>query len=320
MKMSYWKVFLKLMSRHWKSHLGFPLIVGVVVEPMIGFLFLKDRTLGDYIVSREGFISHISIIGIIITYLCVAVWYIHKDAKTPWTNKSGEQLNEVLTGATSFFATCTIPLEQWFHPDTQKYFSDLVKRKLPDNKLPQHRVLLFKETADLSAAQEQYLDAFYSKTLVSIHQNYEIPLGYLEPDEIGIILKKFTLKGQAALWENLKVRAQIDLSKESRDPTCDKLQDEKDTSKRKESDWTISTLDFAVVGNGKDQYKVYTFDKSGDYIKLEVLKDPNPYVNLRNEIRTEVFNNRGLSNAAHSFAVHCAMEPLKIDQGCPFVD
>jgi hypothetical protein len=52
------------------------------------------------------------------------------------------------TGVVDFFATCTIPLEQWFDPDTQKYLSDLVKHKY-ENNLRQNRVLMFKREIDL---------------------------------------------------------------------------------------------------------------------------------------------------------------------------
>lgn len=296
--MDYWRIFVRLMSQDWKSHLVFPFLVAIIVEPALGFILLKDGTsVGQYIISREGLISHGSIAGIIITYLCVAVWSIHKNAKAGWTNKSGAQLNEILSGAKSFFATCTIPLQDWFHSDTQKYFSHLVKHKMSAEKLPQHRVLLFKKGSDVVAANEQYLDAYYAKTLVNIHQNYEIPLGYLEPHEIGEILGNFDLEHRAADWDHLK-----------QNPTKRVFQGK------------ISTLDFAVIGCGEGKYRAYTFDKSGDYIKVDEIEDPQPYVNLRNAIRAKAFNVHGLPNAAHDFAVHCGMSPNRIDQGNSFID
>src|SRR5206468_8974160 len=106
---------------------------------------------------------------------------------------SGEQLKVVLRDAVSFFATCTIPLERWFDPDTQKYMSDLVRQKYEIN-LPQNRVLLFKRGEDLLAVNQQHLDQYHARTLVSIHHNYKIPLGFLAPEEIGEILNAYTLE------------------------------------------------------------------------------------------------------------------------------
>jgi hypothetical protein len=323
MKMGYWKVFIKLMSKHWFSHLGVPLMVGIIVEISNGWAALRGRPIsevGAHLVSRQGVISHIGIGSLIITFLFVAVWRVHKDTKSGWTNESGEQLNEVLKGVTSFFATCTIPLEQWFHADTQKYFSDLIKHNLRGDKFPQHRVLLFRNDGDLEDAKQEFLDLFYSKNLVAIHKNYEIPLGYLRPREIGNILNDFKLEGVAASWEKLKAQYQREAPKEeSKGPilTTNESRDAPDASK-KESERTISTLDFAVIGFGKDQHKVYAFDKTGDYIKLDVIETTEgvrPYLNLRKEIWARVFDGRVLPDAHHDFAVHCGMDPLKIDEG-----
>lgn len=301
--MSYWKVFIKLMSKHWRSHLAMPLIVGIVVETSIGWMSLKDRSLyglGQYLESWEGLGSHLGILSIVVTYLCVAVWVVDKDAKSPLDNDLGNHLNDLFNGATGFFATCTIPLKDWFHPTTQQYFSFLVKHKLSGRTFTQHRVLLFQEERALKAAKEQYLDAQYAKSLADIHHNYIVPLGYLRPREISEILKDFELTGLAAASKNRKVERHTHVSAEK-------------------SKGIISTLDFGVVGYPeKNKYRVFTFDKRGDSITLEEIPDPTPYVNLRNEIRKKVFNKKGLPGLHHDFASHCGLKSLEIEQ--PFVD
>jgi hypothetical protein len=287
-KMSFGKVVAKLVTKHWKSHLAIPFLVALLVEPAWGSLFLKDQSLEQFIFSREGIISHVSIVSIVLTYLVAALWYLQTGTKASWTDVSGEKLRDTLRDAVEFSATCTIPLEQWFDPDTQKYMSDLVKEK-HEAGLAQHRVLLFKSEEDLLAVNQQHLSQYHAKILVSIHHNFEIPLGYLSPDEIGDILNNFNLKDKASEWEKLK------------------------TMTGPGQRGTISTLDYGLVRNNRGTYKLYTFDKTGDFINLVVVNDPKeiqPYVNLRDDIWRRVFEGTKLPNVDHDFAVHCGMPRL----------
>ncbi|HLN98924.1 MAG TPA: hypothetical protein VK208_10720 [Pyrinomonadaceae bacterium] len=289
-KIGFWKVVAKLVTRHWKSHLAFPFIVALVVEPLYGSFALKDQSIGQFMFSREGFISHASILSIIVTYLVAAFWYVHTETKASWTDISGEQLKVTLRDSVSFFATCTIPLENWFDPDIQKYFSDLVKQKY-ENSLPQNRVLLFKREEDLLGVNQQNLSQYHAKTLVSIHHNYKIPLGYLRPDEIGRILNNFTLTGKAAEWEKLKTMTGRGLR------------------------GTLSSLDFGLVKDKRGRHRVYTFDKTGDYIDLDVIDDAKqvqPYLNLRDDIWQQVFDQTNLPNINHDFAAYCGMPRLTV--------
>jgi len=291
-KIGFWKVFGKLISTHWRSHLLFPFIVALLVEPGWGWASLKYQSVGAFIFSREGLVSHLSIASIIVTYIGVALWDIHKHTKASWTNVSGEQLKVALEDVVDFFATCTIPLEQWFEPDTQKYLSDLVKHKY-ENNLRQNRVLMFKREIDLLAVSQQHLSEYHARTLVSIHENYSIPLGFLRPDEIGSILNNFDLKGKALEWEKLK------------------------TMTGPGGRGTISTLDFALLTDAQGNHKVYTFDKTGDYIELVVIKDKRevqPYMRLRDDIWQVVFDERNLPNVEHDFAVYCGMSRLTLPQ------
>ena len=287
-KIGFWRVFAKLVTTHWKSHLATPFIIALLVEPVWGGVSLKDQSLPQFIFSREGLVSHLSILTIIVTYLVITVLSVQKETKASWTDVSGEQLREALRNAVSFFATCTIPLEQWYEPDTQTYLSDLVKEKY-ENRLPQNRVLLFKREEDLLAVNQQHLDQYYAKPLVRIHHNYKIPLAYLKPDELGGILNDFTLENKAARWEKLKTMS--------------------GPGRR----GTISTLDFALVKDSQGRHSIYTFDKTGDYIELIVIKDSKtiqPYINLRNDIWQLVFDETNLPNVDHDFAVYCGMPRL----------
>jgi hypothetical protein len=132
-----------------------------------------------------------------------------------------------------------------------------------------------------------------------MHENYMIPLGYLGPAEIGAILQNFNLTGKAAVWKSSKFQNETDRSND-------------------ESKGSISTLDFGLIGYGNNQYQVYTFAKTGDFIRLKKVKNPTPYLHLRDEIRKCVFPDKGLPDADHDFAAHVGLPSLEIEQ--PFVD
>ena len=96
-------------------------------------------------------------------------------------------------------------------------------------------------------------------------------MGYLESKAILEIVKNFELIDRAQVW---------------RDP------DQYDTNVTGLQKETISTLDFGVIGYGNNQFNVYTFDKTGDAIRLEVIEDIAPYLTLTDRIRERVFNDR----------------------------
>ena len=109
--MRIYKIFMKLMSKHLVFHLLIPLGLGVAVETSIAWREAPDANplinLGDF--AHGG-----PYIAILVTFLFSAGWLIQKEARPPWDNILTETLDEVLSDATDIFATCTIPLEDWF--------------------------------------------------------------------------------------------------------------------------------------------------------------------------------------------------------------
>jgi hypothetical protein len=183
--MSIIRIIWKLMSRHLLPHLVIPLMVGIAVEMGIAYYRTPDHfEFRDYLFSGErvGFY-----LGIFVTYLVIAVPLLHKEAKPPWDNTLTEQLDHVLKDATGVFATCTIPMKQWFDPYIQQYFSHIMKHRLGAETFPQERVLLFTRRGELAKAKEQYLDGLYARPLKAIHDNYGIKLGFLDRNEINEI-------------------------------------------------------------------------------------------------------------------------------------
>ena len=176
------RVLWKLMSRHLLYHLVLPLIFGVFFEILISWC--RDPAhfeLREYLASGErlGLYG-----GVLFAYLGIALWLVRKETKPPWDYTLTDELGRTLKGATSFFATCTIPLKGWFDPYTQQYFSELVKHQLGTGGFPQERVLLFTRRGELTNAREQYLDRHYARPLAEIHKNLGIKLGFLDRAKI----------------------------------------------------------------------------------------------------------------------------------------
>lgn len=176
------------MSRHLFYHLVVPLIVGLSVETLIAWAPWHEHSSFSFLKywgtwERGGFY-----ISLLLTYLCIAGWLVNQEAKPPWRRVFPRMLDDALEDATSFIATCTIPLKGWFDPYTQLYFSHIVKHQLRGGTLRHERVLLFFRDSDLKHAKTQYLDGLYAQPLAMIHENYGIRLGYLEPADIKAIL------------------------------------------------------------------------------------------------------------------------------------
>lgn len=190
--MSIYQIFMKLMSRHLLSHLIAPLILGVVMETGIawGRAWYHGAPISilDYLISWERLGLYA---GVFASYLGIAAYFVNKEAVDPWQKTETLKLDRTLQDATNFFATCTIPLKDWFEPYTQQYFSHLVKGQLTGAKFNQERVLLFFKDSALSNAKTQYLDGLYAKPLAEIHRNYGITLGFLTQLEIEEILSHY---------------------------------------------------------------------------------------------------------------------------------
>jgi hypothetical protein len=293
--MDIYKIFLKLMSRHLWFHLLVPLIVGIGVEILIASAPWHQPpstvSIREYLIAPERIGLYA---GIFITYLLIAGWFAKKEAKPRMTPATLKTLDDTLGKATTFFATCTIPLKGWFEPYTQQYFSHIVKRRLSEPEFLQERVLLFFREGDLEKAKEQYLDRLYASPLAEIHSNYEIKLGFLRRAEINEILAndeidKTTLGcyprwigwwPKAAQWCLLRKRR-------------------------------IRGLDFALITHEdlithEEMITVYLFSKKHEIIILDKVQGPEkvkPYEALIKAIKAKVFEGRNLARD-HDFRLH----------------
>lgn len=293
--MDIYKIFLKLMSRHLWFHLLVPLIVGIGVEILIAWR--HDTNLAQPFSFREYLIAPERVglyAGIVITYLLIAGWFVKKEAKPRMTLATLTTLDDTLSKATTFFATCTIPLKGWFEPYTQQYFSHIVKRRLSEPLFLQERVLLFFSEGDLEKAKEQYLDRPYASPLAEIHSNYEINLGFLRRAEINEIL----------------AMKEIDKTKLGCNPRWigwwPKVAEWHLRRKRR-----IRGLDFALITHEdpishEPIITVYLFSKKHEIIVLDKVQAPEsvkPYEELIKAIKGRVFEGSKLARG-HDFRLH----------------
>jgi hypothetical protein len=115
-------------------------------------------------------------------------------------------LQDTLPNATRYFAIGTIPLREWFEPNSLVYLATILQQQFErprvNSSAPQfshERVLLFYSQADLLALQASFLDEHYAKSFAAIHQRFNIPLAYLGPDRIREIINSLSEGHRVAL-------------------------------------------------------------------------------------------------------------------------
>lgn len=275
--MSIYRIILKLFGRHLVYHLLIPLIAGLSVELLI-FRFagggeLPDMgSVVDYLFSSErlGLYG-----GIVATYLLIAGYRLRKETMLQMGKGQIATLDDALKNATSFFATSTIRLREWFEPNVQEYFSHIVKCHLQRQDFQHERVLLFFTKGDVKDARERYLDGHYAKPLAEIHRNYGIKLAFLQRSDIQLILDTLSFEDKKALgcyprWlQWWVVGAEWYLRRRRR----------------------IRSLDFAFV-RYETSATVFPFSKKGDLLTLRKYDGSarvEPYERLMAAIRERIY-------------------------------
>ncbi len=198
-------LFRRIFREHSGAHLWVPIVVVMFLSIILDRVPEIKWTISlDWLHGKEKWLLDRSreLAGIYLAFLWVVWRSVRKATDVHWT-MIGE-LSDALDGADRYFAIGTIPLKEWFEPDTALYLATIVEQQhrglqqattaTPTAKLPfrHERVLLFSKDADLKAMQLSYLDQHYAKAFSAIHRRFKIPLGYLEPKEVREILKELT--------------------------------------------------------------------------------------------------------------------------------
>jgi len=144
------------------------------------------------------------LVSIYLVFVIVIGLSIKKASDVRWTAVG--HLQDILPNATKYFAIGTIPLREWFEPNSLVYLATILQRQMKtpkvnteEQKFHHERVLLFYSEADLLALQASFLDEHYAKSLAAIHQRFDIPLAYLGPDRVREIINSLSEEHRAAL-------------------------------------------------------------------------------------------------------------------------
>ncbi len=152
------------------------------------------------------------LIGIYLAFIWVVWQSVRKASDVRWTMIG--DLSDTLEGADRYFAIGTIPLREWFEPNTLLYLATIIQQQykrqhhaaspaattsaagtpatttIASASFRHDRVLLFHNDADFKALQASYLDQHYARSFSAIHERFDIGLAYLRPREIREILSK----------------------------------------------------------------------------------------------------------------------------------
>jgi hypothetical protein len=143
------------------------------------------------------------LISIYLAFLIVIGLSIKNASDVRWAAVG--HLRDILPNATRYFAIGTIPLREWFEPNSLVYLATILEHRMNSrqasvpNQFLHERVLLFYTEADLQALQASFLDEHYAKSFAAIHERFQIPLAYLGPDKVREIITGLTEEHRIAL-------------------------------------------------------------------------------------------------------------------------
>ena len=143
------------------------------------------------------------LISIYLAFLLVIGLSIKSASDVRWAAVG--HLRDILPNTTKYFAIGTIPLREWFEPNSLVYLATILEYQMnarqasSPNQFLHERVLLFYSEADLQALQASFLDEHYAKSFAAIHERFHIPLAYLGPDKVREIITGLTEDHRIAL-------------------------------------------------------------------------------------------------------------------------
>jgi hypothetical protein len=185
-------VIFELFKRSLKEHLGFHLLIPVVL--VFAFSAWSETTLRDGgFAAWEAFIRHWpashakQLAEIYLAFFLVVAWSIKRAGDVQSTRV--ESLRDILPTTTRYFGLGVIPLHEWFEPTTAVYLATIIQHQLANPGFSHERTLLFTRERDIKAVSVSYLDEPHAKALAAIHRQFGIPLTYLPPDEYAQLMR-----------------------------------------------------------------------------------------------------------------------------------
>jgi len=160
-----------------------------------------------YASSDEVMHSGRELLGIYLAFAWIMWKSIQKASDIRWTMIG--DLSDCLAEADRYFAIGTIPLREWFEPNSLVYLATIIQCQIGRSAPPlaavaggtpraqsipfrHERVLLFFDENDFDALQASYLDQHYARSFSAIHDRFNISLAYMRPKEAREIFHKLS--------------------------------------------------------------------------------------------------------------------------------
>lgn len=199
-----YRFFTRILRRQMFFHLIIPLLCGFLVEGFysshINSHINKDE--GSTFWLQHG--HHVALLlGIVVAYLVVIAIQVWRETTIGLQQMELNQLAERLQGAKSLFAVGTIKFSEWFDPAVQVYLATISEQKLlsmrPGGPFKYERVLLIPNRSAHKDLSTDYIDGYYAKCLIQIHQRLRTELYSLQWPQIEKILHGLTKPEKIAI-------------------------------------------------------------------------------------------------------------------------
>lgn len=192
-------MFLRLIWRLVRQHIGlhyvWPLIIAIIIESLLA----RARD-SEWLGFRDYWFNPSHLVGLLSVYVTF-LWVIAISVKKASDVRSTrvQTLDDILPQAARYFGIGTIPLNDWFDPDSLVYLATIIEYQHKHTHVKHERVLLFYSDYDLQALETSYLDEHPARCLLAIHRRLNINLGFLGPEPIQGILEKLSEDSKQAL-------------------------------------------------------------------------------------------------------------------------
>jgi hypothetical protein len=267
----------------WK-HLLIPLVVGLILNVIVAKIWPTNQGEGSWrqLYSRE---NAVFVAGVILTYLLLMYYQTTKDTSFVFRGTELAKLDEALSDATNYFALGTLRTAEWFDPISQVFLARITKRRLQGG-FRDERILLLADRRDEQDLDLLYLEGYYAKRLIEIHESWGTPLAFLRAAELREVLAKLGKDNQRKLLLRDYWRR------------CPKW-----LVQRLPLSWNIRRLDLAVIGHSAGSKSVLLVRKENEELRVDHLTSSiDPYINFVEQIRNVIYKPGSQElNAAHDF-------------------
>src|SRR4029450_9765115 len=137
----FFRLIWRLVKEHSGIHYLWPLLIALVVETV--FAWVEQRDQGWSVVEQYWRVpAHwAGLASVYLTFVVVIAIYVKKAADVRSTLV--QTLDDILPEAATYVGIGTIPLRQWFEPDSLVYLATIIHFQFRHEGLDHRRLLMF---------------------------------------------------------------------------------------------------------------------------------------------------------------------------------